>query len=145
MDFTVTLDPKGRKYIEYLSGTNLKRAHIKHINEVLQQYGEEVRQELARIIYTGSRSGRVYYYKGVAHTASAPGEVPSNISGRLINGNKYKRTPSRLVVYNDVDYSFYLEEGTVKMDPRPHFYITNERMSPILRARLQRISSEEME
>ena len=51
------------------------------------------------------------------------------------------------MIYSDIDdpiYPYFLEEGTVKMDARPYFYITNERMSPILRARLQRIS-EEME
>jgi len=146
MDFSVTLDRKSRKYIEQIKGTNLKRAHIKHINEALMQYGEEVRQELAKVIYTGSRSGRVYYYKGQSHTASAPGEPPANRSGRLMNSFQYKRTPSRLTVYSDIDpdkpYPYFLEEGTSKMDARPYFVITNVRKSPELHAKLQIISEE---
>lgn len=142
MESTIEITKQGRKIVEKISGTNLKRHHIKHINEALQQYGAMMQSELKRVIGTGSRSGRVYYYHGEAHVASAPGEPPASISGKLMNSFEYKRTPSRLAIYSELDYAAYLELGTYKMKIRPYFVVTNLAHSPELHAKLQKISEE---
>ena len=142
MQSAIKVTKQGRKVLEYISGTNLKRHHARHINEALQQYGAMIVSELKRVISTGTRSGRVYYYRGEAHTASAPGEPPANISGKLMNSFEYKRTPSRLAIFSELNYAPYLELGTEIMKIRPYFVVTNIQHSPELHTKLQKISEE---
>jgi hypothetical protein len=83
------------------------------------------------------KSGKMYFSRGVAHQASAPGEAPANWyvgliqSGRTVYGkeagegaaistSRYKATSSvRGTVIFSAKYADMLELGTIKMAPRP--------------------------
>lgn len=116
---------KGKEYIDYIKFDGIKKDHKQHIRNCLLNYGKEIQQELYKVITTGSRSGRGYWFRGTLHIASAPGEPPANRSGRLANSFEYKVGTYDLVVGSDLNYAKFLEEGTVKMKPRPYFEITN--------------------
>ena len=70
------------------------------------------------------KSGRFYVYRKRAHRASAPGESPAVMSGRLIGSVGYKANFfNRLEVgagSNDIIYAKFLEKGTKRMRPRPY-------------------------
>lgn len=70
-------------------------------------------------ILTGPRSGRVYRSHGRVHRASAPGEPPASVSGRLAASLEAVDDGEALLVASEVDYALYLERGTATMAPRP--------------------------
>lgn len=107
--------------------------HLRHINRSLRQHGKSVTTELERVVSTGPRSGRVYFYRGRAYTASAPGEPPAKRSGALASGFESNARRFDLAIGNtafagDAPYPTYLEVGTSRMKPRPYFVKTIERM-----------------
>ena len=119
---------KGQKYHKEIKTNKLIFFHKKKINNALLTHGKEVTKELRKVIRTGSRSGRVYFFRGNAYTASAPGEPPANRSGRLQRGFKYKNSRTQLIVYNTAkydkgfNYPRHLEENM----NRPYFINTIE-------------------
>ena len=116
----------GVKYTKEIETYDLLNKHKKHIRNCFAEYGKEIKDELFKVITTGNRTGRVYKYKGISYTASAPGEPPANRSGRLADSFRYTARQIELVVFSELDYSLFLEEGTVRMQPRPFFKKTNE-------------------
>lgn len=136
---TIKVDPKSRIVLAKLR--RHKRVHEQHIRAQLFVTGNEVVREVRRLIGTGSRSGRIYTYRGRPHQASAPGEPPAKRSGRLLGSSSYVVRGSRqMEVGESVEYALYLEEGTVKMAPRPHL------IRAVLSENLNlRIALEEME
>lgn len=91
------------------------------IREGLYDAGREHVIYLRRKITTGSRSGRIYSFRGGQHQASAPGEFPANRTGNLAKSSDYvTRGHTELEVGESAEYARYLEDGTSRMDPRPH-------------------------
>ena len=70
-------------------------------------------------ILSGPRSGRAYRLRGRDHRASAPGEPPASITGRLAQSLEVIDDGDALLVASEVDYALYLERGTATMAPRP--------------------------
>lgn len=116
---------RGIKFIDEIKNGNLKLRHDLNIRNAFAEYGKDVKDKLIKVITTGSRTGRVYRFRGAEHIASAPGEPPANRSGRLAGSFDYKARQIELVVYSDINYAPFLEKGTGKMKPRPYFEKTN--------------------
>lgn len=91
------------------------------IRKALHEIGKEVVKEDRRLITVGPKTGRVYLIKGRFHQASAPGEAPANLTGRLKNSASYVvHSEYKMEVGESAPYAKFLEDGTSKMDPRPH-------------------------
>lgn len=81
-----------------------------------------IETEAVRRIMEGPKTGLKYQWRGVIHQASAPGESPANMSGRLVNSRTVEDFPgqqrSRLTFRTA--YALPLEVGTANMAARPY-------------------------
>lgn len=106
----------------------LIRKHETNIHDALVEHGKEVSVSLSRVITSGSRTGRVYRYRGKSHTASAPGEPPANRSGKMAKSFIYRASTKQLLIGNEAfskrgfPYPGFLE---AEMN-RPYFVKTIE-------------------
>lgn len=117
--------------------------HRRHIKNSFANHGPEVTKELKRVTSTGSRTGRVYMYRGVPHRASEEGEPPAKMSGRLSESFAYKARMQELVIGNTAfskrgfPYPGYLEPGYFSSSlNRPYFAVTINRLQPRLEREL---------
>ncbi len=115
----------GFKFTEEIRMGKLKHKHERNIRDAFDEYGKDVVNKISEIITSGSRTGRVYTFRGQQHQASASGEPPANRTGRLAGSFKYQSSQFWLKIYSQLDYAFFLEGGTVRMGRRPYFEITN--------------------
>ena len=134
---------KGEQYIKEITSGKLLIMHNKNIKNAFSSHGTRCVDALRRIITGGSRTGRMYMYNGRRYQASAPGEPPANVSGRLANSNDFKSSSRELSIFNtafskDAPYPFFLEEGTQKMASRAWFEKTMIRLEPLLYGDLMR-------
>jgi len=82
--------------------------------------GDEVRVEVARLIVTGKRSGRIYTYKGKPHQASKAGEPPANRSGKLAKSVDYRvRHYKEMRLGESVEHA-KMEDNWGRIKARPH-------------------------
>lgn len=94
------------------------------IRQSLSMIGEIVGRESKQILSSGKRTGRTYRIKGRDHTASAPGEAPASITGKLAESYKYRVSSwHTMVVGENASYAKFLEDGTRNMLPRPHLIV----------------------
>ena len=123
---------KGGNYITDITTGKLKLKHTLHIKNVMSKYSKEITDKLQEVINTGTRSGRVYIIKGVRHQASAEGEPPITLSGRLSSNFGSTVNDKETHIFNSAEsdngqpYPLFLEEGTSKMGKRPYFVNTIE-------------------
>lgn len=83
--------------------------------------GPKLRDETRRLIYEPPKTGRIYNIYGRRHQASAPGQSPANLTGRLAQSNDYTvRGHDSLEFGERAPYARFLEEGTRKIAQRPH-------------------------
>lgn len=95
--------------------------HRKALRLALNEIGSEAVNAIANYIFNPPKTGRIYFYKGKEYQASAPGESPANRSGRLAKSGGYKvRNYQEMTVGETAEYAGYLEDGTTKIEPRPH-------------------------
>lgn len=133
----------GQQYINNLSTGKIKRKHEQNIIKVFSEYGKKIQEDLEKIITTGSRSGKKYYYKGVSFTASAPGEPPTNRNGRLASSFGFNARQRELAIWNNAvsknnaPYPYFLEHGTSRISPRPYFIMTIEKYQEEIRSELE--------
>lgn len=91
----------------------------KGIRKGLNEVGQTVKRETKKLIRTGKRTGRVYMISGKRHQASARGEAPANLTGKLAKGVKFKTMSHyQMEIGDTVPYGVFLELKN-KMD-RPH-------------------------
>ena len=121
---------KGEKYHKDIKLKRRQLVHEDSIRKELKDHGKETETELKRVTSTGTRSGRIYMYKGLPYIASAPGEPPAARSGALSNGFRYRTRTNELrvgnVVFSDKNapYPLFLDTGTKRMESRPYFEVT---------------------
>jgi HK97 gp10 family phage protein len=93
----------------------------KAISNALHEIGADNVKHLRGLIKAKDKTGTVYIVRGRRHIASAPGEPPASLSGRLSRTAGYIVRGTTQVEFGDkAPYGKFLEEGTVNMDPRPH-------------------------
>lgn len=76
---------------------------------------------------------------GIIVIRSSPGEAPRRETGDLWASIQFMVIAPRgvfMVVFTDVEYSLYLEQGTDRMDPRPHWSTLLQIWQEILPMRL---------
>lgn len=120
---TVRQDPRNRRTILTIEkiGSRFHRG-IKH---GLHEIGSENVKFLRKIIRDKNKTGRIYIIKGRLHQASAPGEAPANLTGKLAKTADYKVRGTYQCEFGDkMFYGKFLEEGTRKILPRPHIIRT---------------------
>lgn len=117
----ITLTPKSRKYLIELPQHMEK--HKKGIRKALFDIGRSINRETKKLIRTGKKTGRIYIIKGKRHQASAPGQSPANLSGKLADSAFYRVSGwEELLVGESAYYAKFLEDGVRgRMRARPHF------------------------
>lgn len=120
---TVKADPRNRRTIATIEKIYPRfRRGIKH---ALHEIGSENVNFLRKIIRDKNKTGRLYFIRGKIHQASAPGESPANLTGKLAKTADYKVRGTYQCEFGDkMFYGKFLEEGTKKMLPRPHIIRT---------------------
>lgn len=74
------------------------------------------------------------------HRASAPGEAPATDTGALVSSTYFTQPDSMTAAIGSrLDYAFYLEFGTMRIEPRPSWVPAAERAAPRLQKRLERV------
>ena len=117
--------------------------HKDNIRDSLRKHGKEVKTALKTKIETSV--GKGIKYASLPRRSSAPGDAPVSQSGRLENGFKYISRPMELVIGNNAKsddgapYPTFLEGGTKKMDKRPYFISTIEKLQGRLQEDLQNL------
>lgn len=105
---------------------NLKKRHESALMDAFHDIGPEVVYETKRLILNPPKTGRIYVINGRWHQASAPGEAPAWLTGRLARSGDYKvRSANEMIVGEDTlkaPYASALEYGTRdgRIKPRPH-------------------------
>lgn len=86
----------------------------------LHEGGLIAKREAARLITEPPKTGIIYTIGGRRHQSSDEGEAPATFSGQLARSLNIKTISATQLIFSDkAPYSGYLEEGTVKMKPRP--------------------------
>lgn len=85
---------------------------------------EKIRSDAIKSIQRGPKTGIVYERgKGqnlsAKHQSSSPGEAPATDTGRLASSIKIEQKEISGSVGSQLNYSFWLEFGTLKMQARP--------------------------
>lgn len=129
---------------------------IQEVNAALKAYGKDLGASLGLIVNATAleavtdvrkaiqgppKTGREYprgKNGAKVHRASAPGEAPATDTGTLVSSiynedrGKYARA-----IGSRLDYAYYLEFGTFKMDKRPSWIPAVERAIPKMLKRVQ--------
>jgi hypothetical protein len=107
------------------------------IGRAVQATGLEVRSDIQRRILRGPKTGEVYLRGSVSHRASAAGEAPATDTGTLASSISYRLIDTMTAeVESRLNYSLFLEFGTVNMDARPSWTPAVEAASPNLQRRV---------
>lgn len=90
------------------------------ISRGLKPAGDLVKAEMVRLVKATPKTGR-WYSQPKPHRASAPGEAPASVTGRLLRSIRVIIDRKSLVVKirAAARHALWLEYGTVKMAPRP--------------------------
>lgn len=121
MTVSIEMTVCAKKALLSTQGARLRRVHKTGLRKALNETGKDVVDDIVRFIMSPPKTGRIYYFRGRPHQASAPGESPANRTGRLARSASYRtRNHQEMTVGEVAPYAGYLEYGTVKMDPRPH-------------------------
>ena len=116
-------DHKNRKVLLDIEAATSK--HQRGIKAGLHEAGQENRRFTRKMIRTGKRTGRLYPFRGGWHQASAPGEPPANMTGKLAKSIGFK-----VIAWHSMEfgarapYAKFLEDGTRKMAARPYLKVT---------------------
>jgi len=86
---------------------------------------QKVRGDAIKSVQRGVKSGVVYTRSSgqnlsPRHQSSAPGQAPATDTGTLVSSIKAESKDLTGRVYSDLEYAFWLEFGTLKMEPRPY-------------------------
>lgn len=113
------------------------------VSKAVQATALEALTDVRRAIQGPPKTGREYP-RGVngdkIHRASAPGQAPATDTGALVSSTYISQVDSfTQAIGSRLDYAFYLEFGTLRMEPRPSWVPAAEKNAPRLEKRLARI------
>jgi phage gpG-like protein len=113
------------------------------VNRAVVATALEALTDVRKAIQGPPKTGREYP-RGAngdkVHRASAPGEAPATDTGALVSSTYLSRIDADTqAIGSRLDYAFFLEFGTLRMEPRPSWIPAAERAAPRLEKRLRRI------
>lgn len=137
---------------------NIEVAGIKEVVAALSAFGAdavkgaqmaveatalEAVTDVRKAIQGPPKTGREYPRGDKIHRASAPGEAPATDGGALV-GSIYNTRINDFTaaIGSRLDYAFFLEFGTLRMEPRPSWVPAAEKNAPRLVKRLERLVSQ---
>lgn len=127
----VVEDPKNHN--TFIGIRDAQKMIKKELRAALRAIGRENVRDLQRRIIDPPHSGRIYKIwgnLGFKHQASAPGQAPAERMGGLRRSVRYAMNGSYQMRFGETElYGKFLEDGTKKMDPRPHVKVTVEKRS----------------
>lgn len=99
-----------------------------------------VESEAKTSIAHGSHTGHIYVDGNISHQASAPGETPATDTGALISSIQHWVSDDGLsiAVGSNLEYSSYLEFGTMHILPRPYLQPATDLNRDAIVARIQK-------
>lgn len=119
MSISVTVNKRAQKIL--IDIPKHPRKLRKSTKLALHEIGLIVGRENKKLITTGKRTGRTYVISGRNHIASAFGEPPANMTGKLHKSYDYRVSSwHTMVVGEGANYANFLEQGTRFMKPRQH-------------------------
>lgn len=92
------------------------------IRKSLYDIGKDAARMAEMSINNNGKSGLLYIINGLPHQASAPGEAPANMSGKLKRSMNYAVHGYDEVEFGagkEAPYAAYLESGSSNIEPRP--------------------------
>lgn len=109
------------------------------VEKVVAQTALNVRGRAVTRIQQGPASGHIYRSSvtNKDHQASAPGEAPASDSGMLAGSITVELDGVTAYVGTNLDYGYWLEFGTTKMEPRPFLMPSLEEEASAFRAKLK--------
>ena len=114
------------------------------IRRGLLDVGPELMREVKRRIQNTPKTGRIYNIRGKRHQASAPGEAPARLTGKLVRSVRFNVSSSTRLVIGELrkiaPHARYLEEGSIRRRilPRPHLRPTITHKAREIEQALQR-------
>jgi len=111
------------------------------VSKAVEATAIEALTYVRRAIQGPPKTGKIYTIaNGKKHQASAPGQAPATDDGGLVTSTDISRIDSMTwAIGSRLDYAFYLEFGTMKIEPRPSWVPAAERAAPRLQKRLERV------
>lgn len=104
----------------FRSALNAERIFLIGLRKALYDIGLDATRAAIDSINNSGRTGRVYRIRGNIHVASAPGEPPANLTGKLRRSLNYRVRGVDEVEWGSlISYGQFLEEGTRRMRKRP--------------------------
>ena len=94
--------------------------HKRALYRAWHYVGDEVTVEIARILVTGKRTGKMYRYKGRPHQASAEGEPPAKRSGKLSKSIEYRVRHYKEMRLGETVEHAKMEDNWGRIKARPH-------------------------
>ena len=114
--------------------------NVKEVNKAISKYGQDLSNKIDRLvqgiamnamsdvkrrIQSPPKTGEIYRRGNITHQASAPGESPATDTGSLASSIYYKQKGSmNATIGSRLDYSYYLEFGTLNIKPRPSWQLS---------------------
>jgi len=97
----------------------------KGIRTALFVMGRASQLHVRSLIKSKDKTGRLYHFRGRLHQASAPGEAPASMTGKLSRSVGYTVRGYYEVEFGDEAlYGKFLEDGTKNMKARGHIVRT---------------------
>lgn len=108
MPLSMTVELKDKRAREALR--RLREAAPDVLHRILVDAGLLIEGNAKRLIQHGSKTGRVYNYRGRKHQASARGEAPATRGGKLVGSITTHVSPLQIEAGSPLDYADYLED-----------------------------------
>lgn len=81
------------------------------IDESFAEALDDVRGQITDGFLNEPKLGRVYKYRWGAHQASAPGQYPANMTGRMLSSFGFTQAKQEAVISNTAPYAKLLQVG----------------------------------
>lgn len=124
--FSLKMDPQNAKAYFQINTSDIRA--IRAIRQTFFWLGKDLYAGSRDLTKRGPRAGRIYKWHGKKMRASAPGEPPQRISGKLRESIGIKVQGAQSLTFGaKAPYASYLENGTSKMAQRPFLGVVVEK------------------
>jgi phage gpG-like protein len=141
-----------------MNTVNVQVRGVQEVQDAIRRFGKEISDQVGQAITATAletlttvrkaiqgppKTGREYPRGKTGdkvHRASAPGEAPATDTGALVSSTYITKVNDlTAAIGSRLDYAFFLEFGTFRIEPRPSWVPAAEANAPRLEKRLARI------